>query len=144
MSHIFQSQLINLIVEGVFEEFPDLKIALIASGVTWLPALMWRLDKEWKGLRREVPWVKRLPSDYIRQHVRLTVQPIDAPPNPKHLLQIIDQLESDELLMFSTDYPYARFETVDEALPVALPAEIRRKILAENAGKFYGLEVTGV
>lgn len=143
MSHIFQSQLINLIVEGVFEEFPDLKIALIASGVTWLPALMWRLDKEWKGLRREVPWVKRLPSDYIRQHIRLTVQPIDAPPNPKHLLQIIDQLESDELLMFSTDYPYARFETVDEALPVALPADIKRKILAENAGKFYGLEVAG-
>lgn len=143
MSHIFQSQLINLIVEGVFEEFPDLRVALVASGFTWLPALMWRLDKEWKGLRREVPWVKRRPSDYIRQHVRLTVQPIDAPPNPKHLLQVIDQLESDELLMFSTDYPYAHFETVDEALPIALPAELKRKILAENAGKFYGLELAG-
>jgi predicted TIM-barrel fold metal-dependent hydrolase len=139
MAHIFQSQLINLLVEGVFEEFPTLKVALLASGCTWLPSLLWRLDKEWKGLRREVPWVKQLPSEYTRQHVRLSLQPLDAPPNPRHLLEIIDQLESDELLMFSTDYPYARFDAVADALPIDLPAGLKRKLLAENARAFYGL-----
>src|SRR5262249_4518623 len=92
MAQVFQSQLISLIVEGVFDQFPTLRVALIESGVTWLPSLMWRLDKEWKGLRREVPWVRRLPSDYIRDHVRLTIQPFDAPPGPRYVEQCIAQL----------------------------------------------------
>lgn len=139
MSHIFQSHLISLITEGVFEEFPTLRVALIASGVTWLPSLLWRLDKEWKGLRREIPWVKRLPSEYVREHVRFTLQPLDAPPEPHQLGQILEQLESDELLMFSSDYPYNRFDTLDQALPAGLPAELKPKVLAENAAAFYRL-----
>ena len=82
MASVFQSQLLSLISEGLFDQFPTLRVALIESGFTWLPSLMWRFDKEWKGLRREVPWVRRLPSDYIREHVRLTLQPFDAPPDP--------------------------------------------------------------
>jgi predicted TIM-barrel fold metal-dependent hydrolase len=139
MSQIFQSQLISLIVEGVFEEFPSLKLVLAASGVTWLPAMLWRLDKEWKGLRREIPWVKRLPSEYVRQHVRLTLNPLDAPSDPVQLRQVIDQLESEELLLFSTDYPYQYFQNIDEALPAGLPANLKRKILYGNAQAFYEL-----
>ena len=49
---------------------------------------MWRLDKNWKGLRREVPWVDRLPSEMIRESVRLTAQPLDAPDDdPARLLR---------------------------------------------------------
>lgn len=139
MAHIFQSQLISLIVEGVFAEFPSLKVALVASGFTWLPALMWRLDKEWKGLRREIPWVKHLPSEYVRQHVRLTLNPMDAPPDSRHLLQVVDQLQSEALLLFSTDYPYGCFQTLEEAIPAEFPADLKRKVLGENAQIFYGL-----
>ena len=139
MTHIFQSHLINLIVEGVFEQFPALKVVLLASGFTWLPSLMWRLDKEWKGLRREIPWVKRPPTEYIHRHVRFTLQPVDAPPNPQQTAQIVDQLGSDELILFSTDYPYTYFKTVTDALPAGLPAGLQRKILYENAQAFYGL-----
>ena len=139
MSTIFQSQVLSLIAEGVFDRFPALRVALIEGGWTWLPAWMWRIDKEWKGLRREVPWVRRPPSEYIRAHMRLTLQPLDAPPNQQHLLQIIDQLGSDELLMFSTDYPHWHFDTPEEALPAALSEDLKRKILAENARRFYRL-----
>jgi predicted TIM-barrel fold metal-dependent hydrolase len=139
MAAIFQSQVLNLIVEGVFDQFPTLRVALIEGGFTWLPSLMWRLDKEWRGLRREVPWTHRLPSEYLREHVRLTIQPLDAPPDPAHFLQVIDQIGSDELLMFSTDYPHWHFDTPEEALPVQLPDRQARKIMAENARAFYRL-----
>ena len=59
MAHIFQAQLTSLIAEGAFERFPELRVVLLESGFGWLPPLLWRLDKEWKGLRREIPWVKQ-------------------------------------------------------------------------------------
>lgn len=139
MAQVFQSQVISLIVEGVFDRFPTLRVALIEGGFTWLPSLMWRLDKEWKGLRHNTPWVRRLPSDYMRQHIRLTLQPLDAPPNAQQMLQVIDQMDSDELLMFSTDYPHYHFDTPEEALPAQLPEPLLAKILAANARSFYRL-----
>ena len=137
LAQAFQSQLISLVSEGVFSRFPNLRVALLEGGFTWLPSLMWRFDKNWKGLRREVPWVDRLPSEIIREHVRLTIQPVDEPPNSEHLLQTLEQLGSDELLLFSTDYPHWHFDEREEALPVSLPPELERKILAENARSLY-------
>ncbi|MHB8645796.1 MAG: amidohydrolase family protein [Thermomicrobiales bacterium] len=140
MAQIFQSQLLSLIVEGIFDRFPTLRVAIIEGGFTWLPSFMWRFDKEWKGLRREVPWVRRPPSDYVRAHVRFTTQPLDAPPDSVQFLQILDQIGSDDLLMFSTDYPHWHFDTPEEAFPLnALPEGTRRKIMSENARAFYRL-----
>ena len=139
MASAFQSQVLNLIVEGLFDKFPTLRIAMIEGGFTWLPALMWRIDKEWKGLKRETPWNKQLPSEYIREHLRFTIQPIDAPPDPEHFLQVLDQLGSDELLMFSTDYPHWHFSSPEEAVPAGLAPNLRRKILRDNAVSFYHL-----
>jgi predicted TIM-barrel fold metal-dependent hydrolase len=139
MASIFQSQVLNMIVEGLFDEFPTLRVALIEGGFTWMSSLMWRIDKEWRGLHREIPWNRRLPSQYIREHIRLTIQPIDAPPTEKQLLEVVDQLGSEDLLMFSTDYPHWHFDTPEEALPVTLPDNLKRKIMSENARAFYRL-----
>lgn len=140
MAQVFQTQLISLVCEGVFDRFPTLRVALIEGGFTWLPSLMWRFDKDWKGIRREVPWVRRPPSEYIREHVRLTIQPFDAPPEPVSMLQILEQLESDDLLMYATDYPHWHIDDrPSETLPQGLPPELRRKILADNARAFYRL-----
>jgi predicted TIM-barrel fold metal-dependent hydrolase len=134
----------SLIVEGVFDRFPTLRIALVESGFTWLPPLLWRFDKEWKGLRREIPWTTRLPSEYVREHVGLTLQPIDGPPDAARLLRAIDQLGSDDLLMFSTDYPHWHFDEPEEALPAGLSPGLKRKLLSENARRFYRLERGGM
>ena len=98
---------------------------------------MWRIDKDWKGLRREVPWNTRLPSSYIRERMRVSLQPMDAPPETEHLLKIIGQLGSDDLLMFSTDYPHWHFDEPDQALPAGLSPALRSKILRDNARAFY-------
>ena len=137
MAQAFQNQLMSIIVEGVFDRFPTLRLALVESGFSWLPPFLWRLDKEWKGLRREIPWTTRLPSEYVRAHVRLTLQPYDAPREPGRLLHLIDELGSDELLMFATDYPHWHFDDPEDALPTDLPESIVQKILAENARAFY-------
>ncbi len=62
----FQSQVTSLVCEGVFAKFPALKVVLLESGVTWLPGYLWRFSKFWRGVRSEVPWVDRPPSEIVR------------------------------------------------------------------------------
>src|ERR1700744_4361876 len=112
----FQTQLTSLICEGVFSKFRDLRVVLLESGFTWLPAHLWRLDKNWRGLRNEIPWVDRSPSEIVRSNVRLTVQPSDGPTDPGQFAKLMDHLGSDELLLSSTDYPHWQFDG-DSALP---------------------------
>ncbi|QGY05872.1 amidohydrolase [Methylobacterium mesophilicum SR1.6/6] len=132
----FQTQLTSLICEGVFSKYPDLKVVLLESGWTWLPAHLWRLTKYWRGLRAEIPWVDRSPVEIVRTNVRLSLTPTDAPPSTDALLRILDHMGSDELLLFSTDYPHAQFEGQDP-WPAGLPDTLRRKIGVDNPRATY-------
>lgn len=132
----FQAQLVSLVAEGVFAKFPTLRVTMIEGGFAWLPALLWRLDKDWKGLRREVPWVRRLPSEYIRDHVRFTLQPNDGPDDTKQLLEIVEQIGSESMLMFSTDFPHGHGQRPDEAL-APFPDGLARMIASTNALTWY-------
>jgi len=127
----FQSALTSLICEGVFSKFPDLKVVLLESGFTWLPAHIWRLSKFWKGLRMEIPWVDRHPMEIVRDNIRLSLQPVDGPPDASAMTRLMEHMESDELLLFSTDYPHWQFDG-DAALPDGLSAELVRKITVDN------------
>ena len=133
----FQSQLTSLITEGVFAKHPGLKVVMIESGVTWLPGYMWRLSKFWRGLRFEVPWVDRPPLEIVRDHVRLTIQPFDAPENQEIVTQVIDQLQSDDLLLYSSDYPHWHFDGQD-AMPPGISPALSRKIRIDNPLATYG------
>ncbi|MCY4081052.1 MAG: amidohydrolase family protein [Caldilineaceae bacterium] len=137
MAQVFQSQAISLVCEGAFERFPSLRVAFIEGGFTWLPSLMWRIDKEWKGLRHNTPYVRRPPSEYMRTHLRFTIQPLDAPPNPLHLAQILEQCGGEDLLMYASDYPHCH-ESYDILLDL-LTADQREKICSANARAFYRL-----
>ncbi len=84
----------------------------------------------------EIPWVDRSPSDIVRSNVRLSLQPTDGPPDRVALERIIEHLQSDELLLFSTDYPHWQFDGTD-ALPDGLPASLVRKIAVDNPRATY-------
>ena len=127
----FQSQLTSLVCQGVFAKFPSLKVVLLESGVTWLPAFLWRLSKFWRGLRSEVPWVDRSPAAIVRDCVRLTVTPFDAPDASDALERTIEHLGSDEILLFASDYPHWQFDG-DEWAPSGMPQTLRRKIMIDN------------
>jgi predicted TIM-barrel fold metal-dependent hydrolase len=133
----FQNQIVSMVAEGVFSKFPRLKVVLIESGFTWLPAVFWRMGKDWRGARPETPWVDRAPPEILREHVRLTLQPIDAPGSePDVLKRVIEHIGSDRLLLFSTDYPHWHFDG-DRAVPEGLPEDMLRRILRENALETY-------
>ena len=135
-----QALVTSLVLEGVFEAFPTLKIVLIEGGFVWLPALAWRLDKHWKTLKAEVPHLRRAPSEYIREHFWFTTQPIDEPQKPQHMRETIDWIGWDRLL-FSTDYPHWDYDDPNTALnKIRMNAEERRKIFRGNAAQLYGLD----
>jgi uncharacterized protein len=133
----WQSQLIGLVAHGVFDKFEELKVAMLESSWTWVPHLMWRFDYNYRSLRREVPWVKRMPSEYIRERVKFSTQPMEYPEDPDDLYRMFEMVGSDEFLMFATDYPHWDFDSPEQALPRSFPKELRRKILHENARNFY-------
>ncbi|GIO13318.1 amidohydrolase [Cohnella xylanilytica] len=138
LSQAFMGMAVNLILNGVFDKYPGTRVAMIEGGFTWVPSLMWRMDHNYKSLRSEVPWVKRLPSEYIKEHFRFSTQPIEDP-NPQHMLRMVEMMESDELLMFSTDYPHWDFDSPSRSLPTTFSPELKRKIFYDNAKNFYRL-----
>lgn len=132
----FQASLASLLTEGVFGKFPGLKVVLVESGVSWLPAFLWRLTKSWKGVRFEIPWVDRPPAEIIRDHVRLTVRPFDAPDDADGIARLLDHLRSDEMLLWATDWPHAHFDG-DATVPPGLPPGLLPKIMVDNPRATY-------
>ncbi len=64
-----QTAVTSLVLEGVFDRFPNLRVVMVEGGFGWLPPLAWRLDKIFDRMRDELPHVKRRPSEIIRQHI---------------------------------------------------------------------------
>ncbi|MCI2417334.1 amidohydrolase [Saccharopolyspora sp. K220] len=139
VSNVMQSQLISLVCEGVFQQYPNLRVVLLESGVSWLPSLLWRLDKNWKGTRREVPWVTVPPSEVIREHVRFTVAPFDGPPETADVLRLVEQLGSADVLLYASDYPHWHHRDAATSLLRHLSADDRAKVERGNAEALYGL-----
>ena len=59
----------SMIAHGVFEKWPGLYFVVIECGIAWVPSVLWRLDANFKALRKEMPWLKMLPSEvFLAQH----------------------------------------------------------------------------
>jgi predicted TIM-barrel fold metal-dependent hydrolase len=135
-SGAFENQIQSMISEGVFTKYPELKVVAIESGLTWLSGFIWRADKTWKGVRAEVPWVTRAPSEIVRNNLRFTVQPIDSANELEAINRLVDHLKSEDLFLFSTDYPHWQFDG-DAVLPSGLSDNLFRKIIRDNALATY-------
>jgi predicted TIM-barrel fold metal-dependent hydrolase len=133
----FAVQITSLVSEGVFQKFPDLRVSVLEGGFLWLPVWGWRMNKEWKGLRREVPWLDRPPLDVVREHVRFSTAPIDGGP-PALMEKALTWLGDDDLLMFATDYPHTYDDDL-EGLLALLPESRRGALMSETARQWYRL-----
>lgn len=132
LSQGYMAHTVSLVASGVFQKFPNLHFVLAEGGVAWMPHLMWRMDKNYKALRQLAPWLTQMPSTVIREHIRLTTQPMEEPEDPKHLLALLDMLGSDRMLLYASDYPHWDFDDPFAALR-PIPDDLKRRIYRDNA-----------
>ena len=131
-----QAQTASLVLEGVFERFPDLKIVMIEAGFGWMPSLGWRMDKNWTRLKGEVPHLRKAPSEYLREHLWVSTQPMEETEEPEHLIETMEWVGWDKI-MFASDYPHWDFDDPFVALPPRLNEERRAQIFHGNAQALY-------
>jgi uncharacterized protein len=130
------NQCMSLIFNGLFDKYPELKVVFLESGVAWMPWFMWRLDQQYREARVDVPWVKRLPSDHMRDCVRIATQPM-GDIQTKDFVKLVEMVDSDRIFVFSTDYPHYDADSVANTLPDSMPATLRDRIRYENALDTY-------
>ena len=126
--------LMRMILNGVFDRFPKLKVILGHFGET-LPFLIERIDfpfvRPWFD-PEDRPDIQRKPSDVLRQNMFVTTSGRFFEPA---LRCTIDALGIDRVL-FASDYPYESMsDSVDFIESTALSAEDRRKVYQENAAQ---------
>ncbi len=122
----------SLICEGVFEKFPKFQFALIEAQQLWAVSVMWHMDSDWKAIRDQTPWLKRLPSEYFRDHIRVGSQPMHEPENPEQLHQMLEMMHADETLIYCSDFPHFDWNDPVTVFPT-LEQELHQRIFADNA-----------
>ena len=128
----------SLICEGVFERFPSLKFAFIEVQQFWAPGLIWHMDADWKSLREQTPWLKKLPSEYFREHIKVGSQPLGEPTRPEHLMPMLEAMHADEVLIYCSDWPHWDWDDPATTFP-RLPEDLHKRIFAENARDLLNL-----
>jgi predicted TIM-barrel fold metal-dependent hydrolase len=110
-----------MILDGVLEDFPNLKFASVELGAGWVPEMLVRLDDVHKAYSRvdeRLKSFKRKPSEQVREQFGFT------PFVFEDVSRLIDQ-SNDDLYLFSSDYPHteggrdpiARFESCMKDVP---------------------------
>ncbi len=126
----------SLICEGVFEKFPNFKFLFIEHDVFWVPGLMWHMDADWKGIRDYTPWVKKLPSEYLRSNIRFGTQPLPDVPTKADRDTFLRWVWADEILVFASDYPHWDWDEPSTFLTDIDPV-LRHKMMYATAYDLY-------
>ncbi|GAC1435304.1 MAG: amidohydrolase family protein [Chloroflexota bacterium] len=140
VSHCFamMANMIDMVTTGVQVRFPRLKIAFTEAGVSWVPFMMWRLDKEYNESRREVPFLEDKPSTYIKKMFFAT-QPIEEPEKGEDLVAMMKLFDGENQVLFASDWPHHDFDHPRQVFALPLSPEAKRKIMGENALRLFGI-----
>ena len=126
----------SMMTRALFETYPRLRCAVLEAGSNWITAWLDRMDHKFETLRGSSP-MKLLPSEYFKRQCL-----ISAEPDESITAQIIEHL-GDDYVIWASDYPHidASFGVVGEMREriAHLPESSQRKVLGENALRFYGL-----
>ncbi|WP_370617734.1 amidohydrolase family protein [Mumia sp. Pv 4-285] len=139
-SMLAANQVMSLIFDGVFDRFPTLKIVFIEHAFNWVLPLMWRMDAIYAA-RGPENGLRRKPSDYVKDHIWFTTQPLDYPEDKLELTHALEWMEADKLLLFSSDYPHWTFDD-PQWVAKHMPEQWRDKIMFENSIELFKLPST--
>jgi predicted TIM-barrel fold metal-dependent hydrolase len=133
---VLQAQFTSFVFEGVFERLPDLKVAVLEGGFGWVAPYLWYLDQTWVEVRIQTPWVKRLPTEYVRRSVRFGARPFEGAMPNDALADVLEWMHAGETLLFTSDYPRWDWTKPANAFPTA-GRSLRERVLAGNARDFF-------
>ncbi len=97
-----QQTLATLIIDGVFDKFPNLKWGAIELGASWLPGWLRNMDSAAGAFVRNEVRLQKLsakPSEIAQRQLRVT-------PYPHEDAGWIIQNSHEDMCLFSTDYPH--------------------------------------
>jgi predicted TIM-barrel fold metal-dependent hydrolase len=131
-----QMAMLAMIVNGVYERFPTLRVAYMEAGSAWLPFWLHRIEEhvELAGWL-ETPECSKSPEEYFKRNCWITTEC-----DERLVYHVIDEL-GDTRILFETDYPHP-----DSKYPKAvetflsqdgISTESKRRILWDNAVDFY-------
>lgn len=134
----------QLILAGVFDRFPKLRFYWAENNVGWIPYFYQQMDQtykvnySWAERLLGLPKLKRLPSEYLREHALWGVFDDPIGIQLRHMIGV-------DKIMWSTDFPHivTRWpksrELVQEQF-AGVPEDEKRAMLAGNAVKFFHLD----
>jgi len=129
----------HLILEGVFERYPRLRVGSAEHEIAWVPYFLDRLDYTYTQRARRTHWVRYrtdvLPSDLFRQNAFLSFQEDAMGIRDRALIGV-------DTLMWGSDYPHTestfpRSRAILERILDGVPDEERRQITASNVARLY-------
>ena len=127
--------LTSLIFAGVLERYRNITVVIGESGIGWIPYLLDRMDAEWEDQFKDLTLTMR-PSEYWRRQCKATYQ------TDRIGIALIEELGA-ETVMWGSDFPHPDGVWPDSGEFIEgelghLPADVRQKIVCENAGRLYG------
>ena len=127
------ANLVSIITTGALARFPNLKVVFTECGVSWLPFILRRLDRQYHWLREEVPFYTSNPSQHLRHQVFLTTHSLEETANPVTLAALLTDDGLADQILFATDWPHYDADSVNSIQGLPLPEPNKRKILSDNA-----------
>ncbi len=127
----------QLVLSGALARFPKMRVVLSEFGFSWVGPMMWRMDTAWKRGGGSDSLLPRPPSEYMLEQMRFTTQPYDEPENPRDLRPMLDAMQAERTLVFSSDYPHWDTDHPDVVLR-RLPIEIRQRVSMQTALETFG------
>lgn len=134
----FAYHLASLLAEGVFEQYPELTFVFADGGHDMLAPVIWRLDKDWRPNRADVPWMKRSPLEYVARNVRFCTNAYDRAEDEDLDREWMEVCMASTTLMFASNYPF-RDASTQAHLASILDPEVATNVLGGTAKGTYGL-----
>jgi predicted TIM-barrel fold metal-dependent hydrolase len=136
---------VNLIMRGVFDKFPDLNVVVQEAGHWWLPFVKYRMDEFYEMHPEDIEvtprkmasgerYLDQTPSDYLRDNIYLCTQPFALPRNSGEARKMLELSMAEDMFIYSSDWPH---QTLDPPTwfytSKAFDDEARESILSGNA-----------